>query len=68
MTKLNYVNRKKLVEEATRNGTAMVSVYDISAVVTKLLEKGVDFKVDTLNNQIYMVTVTRMASYWNKTA
>lgn len=59
---LQFKNRKLVVEEAFRDGTAMVSVYDICTVTQKLLEKGADFKVEALKNGIFMVTILRVES------
>lgn len=49
-----------VVKDAINNGSAMVSMYDLSYVVTALLNKGADFKVEALNNGIYMVSVLRI--------
>ena len=58
--KFNLKNRKLIVEEAMRDGTAMVAIYDIADVCNTLLNKGVDFKVETLKNGIFMITVLRV--------
>lgn len=56
---LKMKNRKLVVEEILHDGTGMVAIYDIAAVIDMLLAKGADFKVEALKNAIYMVTVTR---------
>lgn len=58
--KWNIKNRKLIVEELLHDGTAMCSIYDVSEITNKLLEKGVDFKLESLKNGIYMITVMRI--------
>ena len=57
---LQWKNRRLVVDEIIHDGTGMVSVYDICTVTQKLLEKGVDFKVEALKNGIFMITVMRV--------
>lgn len=58
--KWNLKNRKLIVEEALRDGTAMCAIYDIADICNTLLMKGVDYKVETLKNGIFMITVLRI--------
>lgn len=58
--KWNVKNRRLIVEELLHDGTAMCAIYDVAEITNKLLEKGVDFKLESLKNGIYMITVMRI--------
>lgn len=59
----NYKRRKAIVEDLMRDGTCMVAVMDLQHVCEKLIEKCCNFKIDYVNNGIYMVNVTRLNVY-----
>lgn len=58
--KVQKENRQLVVSELLKDGTAMVSLYDVRDIVDTLLIKGVEFKVEKLKNGIFMITVLRL--------
>ena len=61
---MNIINqifmKSNAVKDAMNNGSAMVSAYDLNYVVNSLINKGADFKLESLNNGIYMISVIRV--------